>query len=344
MNSFVKSIVIPFVVSLLIFSLIAVFAVPPVIELVFGQNKTSANEKTDDKADDDISSLSSLKSRANGTLTLMLIGTDEARPDEGAVYPPVITPGDRESEIRQEYERLAEINKADITKTVEFITIVTFDSLRSTVNVTCLPPESVIAFRRVNIPLNDMLYYSENKMYETDLSFFADYTTSLIGYEVDYYAYIDIDDWAVFADDHPGIKVPLNETVTVTSSSGRTSKLYNAGTLTLTGADLLALVRFDGYKNIGTKCALLENFCIGALDIITTAAYYSEVDKGIDKCLSSFYETNIDKDSFKEDVPLFFSYKYYTHSALDIVGELYYSGGKQYFLPDKKATADLFRK
>ena len=342
MNGFVKSAVIPFVISLIIFSLIAVFAFPPVIALIFDRDKRDTGESGEEIADDDISSRSSLKSSASGTLTLVLICTDQASASDET--PDATVPVGDTDPTKAEYENLKNTNKVKLTAEVKFITALTFDSLQSKVNITVFPPETVVAFRGMNIPINDMLYYNQQEMYGTDTSFLADYVTSVIGYQVDNYAYIDIDDYVKFADDHPGITVPLQESATVPGSAGHSTRVYTPGNITVKSGDLLNLIRYDGFQNITTKNEILKSFSLSALDLITTTAYYADYDRAFDKCVSRFYQSDIDKEAFRAKLPLFFSYKFYTVGSPDVIGDIYYTGGTRYFLPDKKATSELFRK
>jgi|GEM_PF-2391574 len=344
MNAFVKSFIFPFLIALVIFSLIAVAVIPPVINMVFGAGNGSGDVEDDSQGGDRSSAGSSMSYRANGIFSMLLICTDEA-PAPAEVSDPVADDPenvDENAELRSEFAGIQASDTYPISKNVQFITFVVFDSILKRAAVTYLPAETMVSFRGTYVDLDTMLYYAENGLYDTDLSFFSDYMLSLTGYYVDFYGFIDIDNYVKFASEYEGLSVNLTESVSVYQENGRIVQ-YPAGERAVTSSDLYNLIKHDSYSSPSVKGEILESFSLSVLEEVTSISRYSTSDQMYQKCVANMWASNADHDIFVDKAPLFFSYGVYTHSKLNIIGTLSDTDGRTFFYPNKSASSAIFK-
>ena len=340
MNGFVKSFVFPFLIALVIFSVIAVVAVPPIINLVFASDDTV--ESNDDEAENTDGDMNKLNPRANGSLSLMLICTEDL-PDKNDSDDHKDDTTDKDSSIQKEFDEL--INKTNIkpTKSIKFITVTVFDSILNRVSVTYIAPETEVSVKGARTDLDTVLFCAENDLYDVTYDYFPDYALSVTGFKPDIYAFEDINEYIKIADTFKDLTVTMNESINIRSSNGRMIP-YRAGTLTVSPSDLYNLITCETYTDNLTKSTILESFSLSVLDKITTLNYYSKVEAAFNRCISSMYRTNATYGKFSEKTDLFFSYKLYSHVAVNLIGETTTSSGKKIFIPNRSASLELFKK
>ena len=190
MNGFVKSFVFPFLIALVIFSVIAAAAVPPILGLVFASDESE--ETIEDESEFSDSFSSTLNSKANGVLSLMLICTENIPKDRTNNTGTNTNNPDEYSDIQKEFDNL--VNKTNVkpTKTIRFITIAIFDSILNRVSVTYIPPETQVTVKGAKTDLDTVLFCAENNLYNVTYDYFSDYALSVTGSRPDIFFILSI--------------------------------------------------------------------------------------------------------------------------------------------------------
>ena len=342
MNGFVKSFVFPFLIALVIFSVIAAVAMPPILSLVFASDESEVTDENESDFSDSFSN--TLNSKANGVLSLMLICTENTPKnntsnDAGTVG----DDPDEITDIQLEFDGL--INKTNVkpTKTIKFITVAIFDSVLNRVSVTYIPPETQVTVKGAKTDLDTVLFCAENNLYDVTYDYFTDYALSVTGFRPDFYGFEDIKEYIKIADTFNDLTVKMNESINIRSSNGLMMP-YRAGTLTVSSSDLYNLITCDSYTDSTTKGTILESLSLSVLDKITTLSYYAESEAAFNRCVSSMYRTNASYDIFSEKSALFFSYKLYSHIMVNLIGEINTTSDKTVFIPNKSASVEIFKK
>ncbi len=347
MNTFVKSFVFPFLISLLIFSTIALALAGPTLKMIFEKDDIIQNNQSDIDGENDDSSLSSLTSHASGTLSLLLIGTDENEILPTQPLPPASSdPSQEKTEeelIKEKFDQLISGQKVTPSRSVKFLTLVSFDSLTRKTTVTAIPAESYVQVNNTKVTMDTACYYIENSLFGLDYKYFADYATSLTGCYVDYYAYIDIDDYITVTDSLGDITLTLDESASKTDDLGTVLYSYSQGTQALKGSDIKNILNHQGFKSVFTKTKLLNQISEHVLNSCATTAYYMNFKQTFDSLVLKFYNTNIAYESFEKHIPLLFSHAFYTHTLLNIIGDVSSSDGKLHFTPNAPSTIKLFK-
>ena len=274
---------------------------------------------------------------------MLLICTDELDASTAVpADPDVPDPVDEKEIIQKDFDEIVKSGALPVEKRIEFITFVVFDSLQNRVSVTYIPGNTMVGFRGTYVDINTMLYIVENKLYNTDVTFFTDYVTSLTGYDVDMYGLIDIDEYVKFATEHPGLTIDLPENVTVNDRSGRPVS-YKAGQVAATAITLRNLITYDSYASRSIKAEILESYSLSVLREITTLPYFSEKTGFFEKCVSSLYDTNADHDGFVQKKSLFFSYGILAHAKINLIGTYKTENGVTLFYPDAAGSISAFK-
>lgn len=342
MNGFVKSFVFPFLAALIIFSVIAVAALPPILRLVFVSDESDAVIENESEFSDNF--VNTLNSKANGVLSLMLICTENTTNDSNDTGTDVDN-GAVKNEVQEQYNKIINNTNVTPTKNIKFITVAIFDSILNRVSVTYIPPETQVTVKGAKTDLDTVLCYIENG---NDLNitydYFTDFALSVTGFKPDIYGFVDIKQYIKIADTFKDLTVMMNESINIRSSNG-VIKPYRAGTLTsVSSSDLYNIITCDNYVDNSTKATILESLSLSVLDKITTLSYYSEAEDAFSRCISSLAKTNASYDIFSEKSALFFSYKLYSHMMINLIGETNKSTAKTVFIPNKNASVELFKK
>ncbi len=328
MNGFVKSFVYPFIVSLVIFSILAFAFVRPVLNIVFSDDTNSDSDMGEDDLNNDLSSTGP-KSDATGVLSLLLIGTDEIiynEPENPDSQDPeaVPTPDDPDASasVEDTYGELFDKHAPHPSRTVDFITLISFDSTNARTVITSIPNIAYVSVSGINVDMDTAYYYIENQLNGLDYTFFADYVSCITGMPVDFYAYIDTDDFSASFDEWGSIPVNLDENVVFYDESTFTSTTYNAGSNNIDSKGLYELIKYDGYVGTFTKANLLAAVANFVLEKTATSGYYVNFENHFNENVSKFYNTNVTYEAFSEKLMLYFSYQFYKTNILNVIGDL----------------------
>ena len=345
MNTFVKSFVYPFIISLIIFSFIAYAYVPPTLDMIFSEKEDDLNDGSGNEEGEDSDGDSLINASAEGSLTMLLIGTDEIAYDNDQISPPSDTalPQSPEDTIKDQYNDLIDKQKPKPSRSVEFMTLVSFDSSTDTVIISSVPTEAYVTVNGYKTDMNSAYYYIENSMYKLDYGYFADYVTAITGCYVDFYAYIDIDDYVKIADDLGNIPVTLNESASKFDEQGNVIYSYAAGAQGIGKDELYNIIKHQGFSNVFTKTNVLNSVSRYVLEKTATTGYYMNIESKFAKAESSFYQSNVNYEAFASKAPIYFSYIFYIPTPLNVIGDLTTSNNVTVFTVNVTSTVKLFK-
>lgn len=333
MNGFVKSFVYPFLAALVIFGFIAAIAAGPTLDRIFN-NDGKDNVGNDDGDKNSNSQSSGLKSNSEGMLTLLLIGTDEVTPVQEET-------GGTLGGVYDNYNSLLDSHAPRPTRRIDFLTLISFDSARSRTLICSIPSTSLVTISDVSVTMDTAYYYIENGQNGADYSFFADFVTYITGLHVDFYAYIDTDDYVSAFSDWGEIPITLDEGAQITGQLGEENRIYNAGSQNIDSVGLYDIIKYSGFKNAFTKANVLEAAAKFALDKTATSGYLMNFKENFDKNASKFYNTNVTYEEFEKKIMLYFSYEFYNTAAINVIGDISVDGTR--FNINRSRTLSYFK-
>lgn len=314
--SSLRSFFITLVASILLFSFVAYYATQFVTGLVFAEEEettTVPEEVVPNPADPNV----------HGVVNLLLVCTDE--------YVYQVPPA---GAVESQYNQIADAELRNRTTTIEFMTLVSFNSNTQQVVITALPDNLLITANGTELDLNSAYYFSQNNLHDLTPDFFVQAVSALLGIQVSYTGYIDIDSYVRAVDRLGGLTVHSPEAV---PEYGITK-----GEQVFTSNKLHLMLQYDDYKDPADKTLFLVNQCQAFLERITDEAHsktaYSDFER-ISKVLS----TDFNRAALTEYKDLIFSYSRYTVQMPLVIGQMVDDHGTLYFSPDRVATRSLFR-
>lgn len=312
----VRTFLITLALSLVLFGTVAYFATGFVMDLVYPEEEELPEiEQSTDNIDNDIN--------AKGTVNLLLVCTDQY------VYRP--SPG---GAVESQFNQLADAELRDRDTTIIFLTLVSFNSTTRQVMVTALPRNLLVTARGQEIDLNSAYYFSQKQLHGLDSDYFQLSISALLGIQVDYTAYVDIDDYVDVADNLNGLTVEVPEDI---ESLG-----IAAGENKLTSNQLYRILMQASYDDPLNEIRLLSNQCKAILDRITDQAHEESVYADFER-ISAVMNTDFTKAKLTEHKDLIFSYRKYQVQMPIAIGQYVISGEKQFFSPDRNTTQNLFK-
>ncbi len=312
----VRSFLITVAVSLLLFGVIAYYATGFVMDLVFRDDEEYTPPLVDmiDPSDE---------LNASGTINLLLVVTDQY------VYRP--SPG---GAVESQFNQLADAELRNHDTTIEFITLVSFNSITRQVMVTALPGNLFVKANAAKLDLNSAYYFSQNNLYDLTSEYFEQSISSLLGIQVDYSGYVDIDDFVEVADNLGGIEVECPEDA---KNIGIT-----AGKHKLRSDHLYYLLTQNSYADPANRTQFIVNLCQAVLDRITDEAHSQTVYSDFER-INKVLTTDFNQATLSEYKDLIFSYSKYEIKTPIAIGSFVNSGNELYFDPDRMATQNLFK-
>ena len=159
-------------------------------------------------------------------------------------------------------------------------------------------------------------------------------TAFLTGLPIQYYMSFSIDGLTSLIDDHGGILYYVSSPTVYTDPEHEIEIRLAKGSQTLSGTQLLALLRSD--ENRETESSLIQtavDFLVSILDRHTSSEKRDGALADYQRCLP-YMETNFLDSDFSSQLDLLFSYPDFTHTILTYPGSSLLYDGIKYFEPN----------
>lgn len=312
----VRTFLITLALSLVLFGTVAYFATGFVMDIVYPDEDELIQS-------DHVSDDSTSDTNAQGTVNLLLVCTDQYvyRPSAGGA-------------VESQFNQLADAELREHDTTIIFLTLVSFNSTTRQVMVTALPRNLLVTASGQEIDLDTAYYFTQQELYGLGSDYFVRSISALLGIQVDYTGYVDIDDYVDVADNLGGLTVEIPEDI---DSLGIT-----AGEKKLTSNQLYRILMQAEYDDPLNEVRLLTSQCKAILDCITDQAHEASVYADFER-ISGVLNTDFTKAKLTEYKDLIFSYrKYQVHTPI-VIGQYVSSGEELYFQPDRTSTQNLFK-
>ncbi|MBQ7354904.1 MAG: LCP family protein [Clostridia bacterium] len=312
----VRTFLITLALSLVLFGTVAYFATGFVMDIVYPDEEEIVQP---DHAPGDLTG----DVNARGTVNLLLVCTDQF------VYRP--SPG---GAVESQFNQLADAELKEHDTSIVFLTLVSFNSTTRQVMVTALPRNLLVTASGQEIDLDTAYYFTQKELYGLGSDYFVRSISALLGIQVDYTGYVDIDDYVDVADNLGGLTVEIPEDI---ESLGIT-----AGEKKLTSNQLYRILMQAEYDDPLNEVRLLTSQCKAILDRITDTAHEDSVYADFER-ISKVLHTDFTKAQLTEYKDLFFSYRKYQVQMPIAIGQYIASGDELYFRPDRSTTQNLFK-
>jgi LCP family protein required for cell wall assembly len=344
MSSVIKSFVVTFCVSLLIFGLMS-YAIVTNVDNVFSSSDTdtadtgqtsgpsetapdsgtvTANTPQTDTEGNIIDSGTSdtTKTPADNSFTVLLVGTD---------YQP---------DILNDYD-VAEKNKG-ITGfpikareiTADSIMLIKIDSETKEFVFSMLPSNMKVQTDGNDVKLGS-LYSSKG------IDYLRDKVTAMTGMPIDYYAVVPVGGLAAIIDELGGISFTVRTDMNYEDESQQLSIHIPKGSRMLSGTDAVNMLRYRSYPDGDTsRRALISTFAGAILKKLTDPSYLAQANS-LYTSASQYVETDFTLTDLTIHLELIFSYPEFTTTDLTYPGTA--AGSDTYFEPDLTAAIKLYR-
>lgn len=314
--SSLRSFLVTLVAAILLFSFIAFYAIQFVTGLIFNKEDEVTTPPTTDVVTPPDPSV-------HGVVNLLLVCTDE--------YVYQMTPG---GAVESQFNLLADADLRNRTTTIEFMTLVSFNSNTQQVIITALPDNLLVTANGIEIDLNTAYYFAQNSLHDLTPDFFVQAVSALLGMQVDYTAYVDIDDYIRAADRLGGVTIEVPEAL---PEAG-----IQSGKQLFTSGRLYNMLKHDAYADPANKTVFLMNQCRAMLERITDEAHSQTAYADFDRIIKVM-DTDFTKSALTQHKDLIFSYSRYEVQMPTVIGRMVDDHGVLYVSPDRAATRDLFR-
>ena len=314
--SSLRSFLVTTVVSILLFSFLAYYATTFVTGLIFAKEDEITTPPAEEISRPTDSSV-------QGVVNLLLICTDE--------YVYQMSPG---GAIEFQYNQIADAELRARTATIEFMTLVSFNSYTKQVVITAIPDNLLITANGAKIDLDSAYYFSQNYLHDLTPEFLVQAVSALLGIQVNYTGYVDIDDYVRVADRLGGI--------TIDSPEALPEANIQSGKQAFTSNQLYSMLKNDQYADPANKTVFLQNQCRAILERITDEAHSRTAYDDFDR-ISKVLDTDFTKSALTQYKDLIFSFSSFEIQMPTVVGSMLSDNGVLYFSPDRAATRALFR-
>lgn len=214
---------------------------------------------------------------------------------------------------------------------IEFMTLVHFNLDSRQVVITVLPGDMMVELKGVKMSLSEGYGYQLSGEYGLSDDYIADVVTACTGVSVDCYCIVDLNTFASVADNLGGIRVEFSEAFTIYDGGTR---FFPKGVNSLTTADLLSLLNYQGYNSPGTRLQMISAVCKSVLDVKCTTAGYLEQDETWDRISRNMQYDLGDYDSPRDFAHRFYSYRFCTVIQLGAQGSYVDVDGERLFSVD----------
>lgn len=314
--SSLRSFLITVVASVLIFGIVAYHATQLVTGMIFAEEEivTTPSDTVDGTPSD---------SSVRGVVNLLLVCTDQ--------YVYQLTPG---GAVESQYNQIADAELRNRTTTIEFMTLVSFNSITKQVVITALPDNLLVSANGTELDLDSAYYFSQNHLHGLDPEYFVQAVSALLGIQVDYTGYVDIDEYVRVADRLSGITIASPEAI---EDAGVVE-----GEQVFTSNMLYRMLKNDEFQDPSTKTQFLMNQCRAILERITDDVHSKTAYDDFDR-IKKVLDTDFTKVALTQYKDLIFSYSRYAVQMPSVIGEFVDDNGIIYLSPDRAATQSLFR-
>ncbi len=312
--SSVRTFLITLAVSLMLFGVVAYYATGFVMDMVYPDSDiVIGNEHSPD---------SETQATTKGIVNLLLVCTDQY------IYRP--SPG---GAVESQFNQIADAELREHTKDIVFLTLVSFNSITKQVMITALPGNLLVTASGQEVDLDTAYYFTQNGLHGLESDFFVQSISSLLGIQVDYTTYVDIDQYVDVADNLGGLSVNCPEDFPTVGIA--------QGEQTLSSDQLYKMLTAD-YTDPANKTLFIAAQCKAILDRITDRAHEESLYADFER-ISQVMESDFGKPQLATYKNLIFNYRNYKTDLPLTIGTFIESGDELYYRPDRSATQNLFK-
>lgn len=346
MSSVIKSFVVTFCVSLLIFGLMS-YAIVTNVDNVFSSSKTDTTDtgSTSDKAvttsesgavttntpETDTQgntikpdSTDTAITPADDSFTVLLVGTD---------YQPDILGG---YDVTERNKGITGFPLKARETTADSIMLIKIDSKTKEFVFSMLPSNMKVQTDGNDIRLGS-LYISKG------IHYLRDKVTAMTGMPIDYYAVVPVGGLAAIIDELGGISFTVRTDMNYDDESQQLSIHISKGSRTLSGTDAVNMLRYRLYPDgDASRRALISTFAGAVFKKLTDKSYLAQTSS-LYTSASQYVETDFTLTDLTIHLDLIFAYPDFTTTDLIYPGTGAASGSDTYFEPDLTAAIKLYR-
>lgn len=214
---------------------------------------------------------------------------------------------------------------------IEFLTLVHYNLDSRQVVITVLPGDMKVPVKGVDMSLSEGYSYVLSGEYELPHDYVAKVVTACTGISVDSYCTLDLNTFATVADNLGGIRVEFSEAFTIYDGGTR---FFPKGVNTLSTADLISLLNYQGYNSPSTRLQMISAVCKSVLDEKCTTRGYLELDDTWAKISQNMEYDLGDFESPHDFAHQFYSYRFCTVVQLGVQGSYVNVNGERLFAVD----------
>lgn len=215
---------------------------------------------------------------------------------------------------------------------IEFLTLVHFNLDSRQVVITVLPGDMKVQVKGVDMSLSEGYGYQLSGEYDLPDDYISEVVTACTGVSIDCYGIVDLNTFSTVADNLGGIRVEFSEAFTIYDGGTR---FFPKGATTLTSADLLSLLKYQGYNSPGTRLQIVSAVCKSILDAKCTTEGYLELDETWAKISQKMLSYDLGNyDSPHDFAHRFYSYRFCTVTQLGVQGSYVDVNGERLFSVD----------
>ncbi len=228
------------------------------------------------------------------------------------------------------------------TKEIKFVCIVSINSTMNKTLITALPSNLLVPVSGHSFDLTYANYLSQIPEMKLG-NFIPSLVTANTGIILDFYGYVDIDDFVMLADELGGVPYVLDRTVKTFKKSDGKSITIPAGENKLSGEKLSALLEYDGWTGAERykPCEILMDVAKGMLDGICAKFRPNIIAKVRD--MLEYVETDFTTEDMLEVSSLFFSYENTEKNCVAILGAYEFINDTILLRPNYSGSVDKFK-
>ena len=237
---------------------------------------------------------------------------------------------------------LSEYGKEGPSKEVKFVCIVSINATMKKTLITALPGNLLVPISGQSFDLTYANYLAGIPEMKLE-NFISSLVTANTGIILDYYGYVDIDDFVVLADELGGVPYILDRTLKTVKKSDGEEITIPAGQNTLDSVMLSALLEYDAWNAVERykPCEILMDVSKGMLDGIC-AKFRPNIIAKVREMLEHV-ETDFTTDDMLEVSSLFFSYENTEKNCIGILGGYEIINDRILLRPNYAGSVDKFK-
>ncbi len=337
--SAIKNFIVTFIISVLIFGLLAYFVVNIANDTILSADASDdiPDVETNTVEPNNNPSQGAIETDAEGNLifyeinsesfTVLLVGTD---------YQPDILP-DYDLTILNNREKQGKFPYRERVVSADAIVLLRIDRENKEFAICSIPGNTRVTYGGVETPLGE-LYDKKG------IEFLCDKVTAMTGLGIDYYASMSLSDFGAIIDSVGGVTYDVPCDMHYEDASQGLIISLERGLQNLSGEKALQLLRFDGYTDgVSTRAQTMTKFGKALLDKLTGAEFLRQAIN-LYTSWSGTIVTNFTAEDLTKHIDLMFAYPSFETVELTYPGNYHIDGDKIYFSPNANEAYRMFAK